>query len=404
MPKNTSPDAPAHESARLERLAAVGQLAGGIAHDFSNLVTAIAFHADYLLARLSDEPALHERASQIREAARRAGSLTNQLLAVSRRRAVEPRRIDPNASIHGLRSLFHHFLGDDVEIVLDLDDGAGHVSIDPSQFEQVILNLAVNARDAIPRGGTLRIASAALELADATDGVEPGAWVELTVGDRGTDLESGPRDRRFEPLYTARDAGSGSGLGLSTVARVVRDAGGEAQVEKAQVEKARARGTTFRVLLPRLDAEAPSRPDVSVAAREDESVATSERDSTRTVLVVEDEDELRRLMVEVLEEMGYRVLAAGSGEEAQRRVAEVGSDAIDLLLVDLVMPDVRGPELVAKLRRMLGDLPIVYMSGYMDSADAEELREMADARFIEKPFDGLTLAHTVRGALEAKGG
>ena len=335
-----------------QKMDAIGQLAGGVAHDFNNLLTVINGCSSALLQRVAGHEALSGPVAEIARAGQRAAALTYQLLAFSRRQVLTPEVLDLNAVAADSEKLLRRLIGEDIELVTVLRPALGSVRVDPGQLQQVILNLAVNARDAMPQGGTLTIETAKAELDEAYardhPGVEPGQYVMLAVSDTGCGMDAATRSRIFEPFFTTKEPGKGTGLGLATVYGIVKQSGGHVWVYSEP-----GLGTTFKIYLPRVAAaaEAPARPSLPEPAP----------GGSETIRLVEDEDQVRALVRGVLEEAGYRVLVAGRGDEALRVAAEhVGP--LDLLLTDVVMPGMSGRELAARLSGRRADLRVLYMS------------------------------------------
>jgi two-component system cell cycle sensor histidine kinase/response regulator CckA len=366
-----------------QKMEAVGQLAGGVAHDFNNLLTVIAGHANLLLARATGD---RERAElhEIVRAVTRASELTGQLLAFSRRAPSAAELVDVNELVHGVEGMLRRLIDEDIALTIRTAGAVDLVRADPGQLEQVLVNLVVNARDAMPAGGVVRIETAQLDL-DETEaheqGVAPGRHVALIVSDTGSGMAPETLERIFEPFFTTKEKGRGTGLGLATVYGIVDQAGGRVEVE-SQV----GRGSDFIVYLPSVA--------VGEAGEDGDIVPTGP-----TVLVVEDEPALRRLAVSILEQERYRVLAAANGTEALE-VASRERGMIDLLLTDVVMPEIGGPELVTRLSSLQPDIRVLYMSGYTDSRLAHRGLVESSAEMLRKPFTPPELLARVRGLLE----
>jgi len=367
-----------------QKMEAVGRLAGGVAHDFNNLLNVIVGYAELLARSLPQGDTRRARIDQILLAAMRAGTLTRRLLAFSRNQVLQPRVIDPNAAVVETEQMLRRLIGEDVELAIQLGEGLGSVRVDPGQLEHVLLNLAVNARDAMPRGGVITLATAAADLA-GTASSPPGRYVVLSVRDTGTGMDEETRARIFEPFFTTKPTGEGTGLGLATVYGIVEQSGGFIRVESEP-----GRGTTFRVYLPRVDGSPEPAPRPS-----------SQRPRLRgreTVLVVEDQDSLREMIREALQLLGYRVLAAPNGEAALD-LARGHGGPLDLLITDIVMPRMGGGELASRLLAQRPGLRVLYMSGHANETvtrhGAFEPRVL-----LEKPFSTETLSLRVRDVLD----
>jgi len=372
-----------------QKLEAVGRLAGGIAHDFNNLLTVILGFSRPLLRELAEDDPIREDVSEIHAAAERAAALTRQLLTFSRRQVVEEQVMDLNATLGGLQTLLPRLLGEDVELIFDLDPELQGVKGDPHQFEQVVINLAANARDAMPDGGTLRISTRNRTLdgphARRVGLLSEGTYVVLTVSDSGHGMDADTRAQIFDPFFTTKDPGKGTGLGLSIAYSVVEQAGGVIQVEGGP-----SKGTSFDIWLP---------PAVRTEVASQPVEAPVETPAHGCVLLVEDEPALRRLASRMLERQGYRVLEASDGGEALA-LAEQSPDPIDALVTDVVMPRMGGVELARRLRAERPSLGLVFMSGYPEDRGrgAEGLPERAV--LLEKPFRSDALLAKLREALE----
>ena len=357
--------------AQTERMEAVGQLASGVAHDFNNLLTIIKGYSSLLLDKDPNGPDAHA-AREIQQAADRAASLTHQLLAFGRKQTLQPRILDLNLIVRGLETMLRRVVAESVEVVI-ATSGIGHVKADPVQMEQVILNLVVNARDAMPAGGRLTISTGSVEVAsdigrDETL-VRAGSYITLSVCDNGIGMDAATRARIFEPFFTTKEVGKGTGLGLATVYGIIKQSNGHIEVESEPGE-----GTTFRVLLPKVDSEpvAAARPVMT----------ESQKRGTGTILLAEDEPLLRELGETILTQAGYQVLTAPDSTALQHLIA-THSGIVDLLLTDVVMPGMSGPELVQIVKDRWPTIRVLYMSGYADD-DIEDLDR--DAGFLQKPF------------------
>ena len=376
-----------------QKMEAIGQLAGGIAHDFNNLLTAILGYAELLAPALKDSRRQRDDLEQIRSAAVRATRLTSQLLAFSRRQIMQPAVIDLNALITDVAALLHRLIGEDIKLNLQLDPALGHTKADPGQIEQVIVNLAINARDAMPSGGTLTLQTMNVDVdeqffrrhgfANESDAMR---FVTLSVSDTGTGIDPAVKKRMFEPFFTTKPKGKGTGLGLATVYGIVKQSGGSiwAYSEPGQ-------GATFKVYLPRTDQAVAS--DAAAAH------APALLNGTETILLVEDEESVRMLSRALLERRGYRVLVAADAEEAAR-IAASESGTIDLLVTDVVMPGESGPALYERLRPGRPQMRVLFLSGYTDDAIVKRGVLKPGTPFLQKPFTATGLAVKVRELLD----
>jgi signal transduction histidine kinase/CheY-like chemotaxis protein len=376
-----------------QKMDAVGRLAGGIAHDFNNILTAIRGYAEILQRKLGPDGPGGRELGEITAATARAANLTRQLLVFSRRQPEKREVIDLNSIVGDLRNLLGPLIGEEIRIETDLAPGLAAVEIDPGHVEQVLLNLVLNARDAMPRGGRIVIATRSVAPEDPDAAPHPGplagARVALSVSDTGIGVPDSIRSRIFEPFFTTKELGKGTGLGLAVVYGIVQQAGGSISVHSTPEE-----GSTFEVLLPateRRPARAPRpQPEAAPAA------------AGGVVLVVEDEEPVRRFVAHTLREHGFLVLEAGAGQEALR-VAEAHPRPIDVLVSDVVIPDFRGPELERRLRARQPGFATVFMSGYagpfLGAEDAEPALPGAGARFLQKPFETSALLRAVTSAL-----
>lgn len=373
-----------------QKMEAMGRLAGGVAHDFNNILTAILGYAALVECEPEDGATTRSHAVQIRKAAERASSLTRQLLAFSRRQVIERRSVHLNEVIDDLMPMLGKILGEQIRIETAVDTQVNAVFADPGQLQQVVLNLAINARDAMPKGGQLSITASNVTLG-AHDRVPrfklaKGDYVMLTVTDTGSGMDAATRDQMFDPFFTTKDEGLGTGLGLSTVFEIVKTLGGGIRVSSEPGE-----GTTFRIYLPRTDAptgDAVVTPGVAPLIG-----------AGGTVLVVEDEEAVRQLVCSILGRHGYTVLTASNPDEACAVVRDA-SQRVDLVLTDVMMPDGTGPELVETLSAG-GKLRALYMSGYAGAVLARQGRMAADSEFLQKPFTGQQLLAKVGHILSA---
>ncbi len=373
-----------------QKMDAFGQLAGGVAHDFNNILTIINGEVEILAEECSASDPRRESLAAIHDAGKRAASLTAQLLAFTRKTIVEPKRIDPNEAVQQIGRMLRRLLGEDVTLALDLAPGVHGLKVDPGQFEQAIMNLALNARDAMPTGGRLTIETRDVEL-QATDlGVgthgRPGRYVRLAVSDTGSGMNEETKSRIFEPFFTTKEVGKGTGLGLATVYGIVRSYGGHLHVWSEP-----GHGTTMTLFLPAAEEAA--------VPREVADASPPPAHGTETVLLVEDEPAVRRIARIALEQQGYEVLEANGGREAIR-VAEQSSRPIDLLLTDVVMPEMGGREVAKQVLKRHPAARVLYMSGYTDDAVVRHgVIEATDA-FLQKPFSLAALTHKVRTLLD----
>ncbi|HVF61797.1 MAG TPA: ATP-binding protein [Thermoanaerobaculia bacterium] len=372
-----------------QKIEAVGQLAGGIAHDFNNLLTVILGYGAVVAAQVADDPHLVRDLDEILLAGERAAALTRQLLTFSRKQVMQPRLLELNEVVRGVEPMLRRLIGEDIELSIALAPDLGHVHADPGQVEQVIVNLAINARDAMTAGGKLTIETAEVDLdvASAAEHTElqAGRYVQLTVTDSGTGIDPEVRRHLFEPFFTTKEPGKGTGLGLATSYGIVRQSGGHIGVDSEV-----GRGTSFKVLLPR------AKHASAVEVREAPVLAPPGKE---TVLLVEDDAALRRLTRTILQGKGYRVLEAGSAAAALEEVAQ-HPEGIDLLLTDVVMPGLNGPDLARRLRSLRPEVRILFMSGYSDGAVLRPGVLGPGTAFLGKPFRADALAHKVREVLD----
>ena len=377
------------ELRQAQKLEGLGRLAGGVAHDFNNVLTVINGYSALLLRELKDGDPLRESVAEIHKAGEQAANLTRQLLMFSRKQITEPRPLDLNQLIDDNLGMLQRLVGEDITVETRLAPSLGTVLADPGQLHQVLLNLASNARDAMPRGGSLTLTTSNADVKEGDSapppGIAPGCYVLLSVADTGTGIEAEAREHIFEPFFTTKGAGEGTGLGLSTVYGIVQQAGGSISFQSEP-----GCGATFRIYLPRTEARVPSRPKTAQA--------TLDHGGTETVLVVEDQDSVRKLAVRILKGRSYRILEAAQGEEALL-LAESYSNPIHLLLTDVVMPGMTGPELAHRLKQTRPAMQVLYMSAF--AAHVISSRGLLDPGelHIAKPFDPEEMVVKVREAL-----
>jgi signal transduction histidine kinase/ActR/RegA family two-component response regulator len=374
-----------------QKLEAIGRLAGGVAHDFNNLLTGILGYADFALKSLPDNHASRADIVEIERAGTRAAALTGQLLAYARRQMIAPKIVSLNQLVTNMENLLRRLIGEDIDLETRCASRLWPAQIDPGQFEQVIINLAVNARDAMPRGGRLTIETSNCTLDDTYvrqhPEVVPGEYVMLAVADTGIGMDSATQVRVFEPFFTTKEQGKGTGLGLAVCYGIVRQANGHLWVYSE-----RGRGTTFKVLLPRSTEDQ----EAGAAPKPPELLSSG---GSETVLIVEDEPVVRRLTVRALAERGYHVLEAEDGESALE-VARTHQGELHLLVTDVVMPGMNGKELADRLAAHRPDLRVLYISGYAEHAVVRQGVLVEGIAFLSKPFDLSELARTVREILD----
>lgn len=372
-----------------QKMEAVGQLAGGVAHDFNNLLTAISGYSDLGMRRVAEGDPLRRNLEEIKKASLRATSLTRQLLAFSRKQMLQAKVIDLNAIVGDMDRMLRRLIGEDIDLITLLEPSSCRVKADPGQVEQVVLNLAVNARDAMPRGGKLTIETGHVYLdetyARAHVAVQSGHYIMLAVSDTGSGMDVETQKRVFEPFFTTKEVGKGTGLGLSTVYGIVKQSGGNIWVYSEQ-----GKGSTFKVYLPIVEENIEAEP----ASNAVESFGGAE-----TILLVEDEEMVRNLTREILEMNGYRVLTARDGEEACR-VCESFTEEIHLMVTDVVMPQMSGRELSERVVKQRPDMAVLFMSGYTDDAIVRHGVLDDDMPFLQKPFTPDAFARKVRELLE----
>jgi PAS domain S-box-containing protein len=375
-----------------QKMEAIGRLAGGVAHDFNNLITVVMGHAELLLLDVPPDHPHRWELEEIRAAARRAAGLTQQLLAFSRRQVLQPRVVDLNELVTGMSTMLRRLMGEDIELRTVAGTRLGPVHADPGQLEQVLMNLVVNARDAMPLGGIVTIETANVDVDDPrarpTQGhyrLPAGSYVLLAVADSGEGVDAEVMAHLFEPFFTTKGPGKGTGLGLATVYGIVKQSEGHILVDSEP-----GQGATFRIYLPRVSASAPA----------DAPAAAAPVGGTETVLVVEDEPSVLRLSCSMLNLLGYHVLAASNGEEALTMAAAFPG-AIHILITDVVMPKTGGRELAERLRVVRPGTKVLYVSGYTDDAILRHGVLDQGVAFLQKPFTAAELAQMVRQVLDA---
>ena len=371
-----------------QKMEAVGRLAGGVAHDFNNMLTVISGYNRMILDELSTLDPLRGYAEEILKAADRAAALTQQLLAFSRRQVMQPRVMNVNTVIAQTEKMLRRLIGEDVELVFGLDAGAGNIKADPGHVEQAIVNLAVNARDAMPTGGRLNIETASVHLdenyARTHMGVTPGDFVMIAVTDTGHGMDAETRRRIFEPFFTTKEKGKGTGLGLATVYGIVKQTGGDIWVYSEPKH-----GTTFKLYFPRVS-------EAAVEAGTPEAAQAGP--ASETILVVEDEKAVRDLTVRILQRLGYRILTAASGAEAVE-ISNSHTGTIHLLLTDVVMPNMSGRQLADILSLSRPDMKVLYLSGYTENTVLHHGVLEAGVEFLPKPFSREVLGKKLRDIL-----
>ena len=370
-------EAQLHQAQKME---AFGQLAGGVAHDFNNLLTIISGYSEILLSRLPSTDPIREMIKPISEAGGRAASLTRQLLAFSRKTVLEPKVLDLNEVVRETEKFLRRLIGEDILVTASLDPTISRVKVDPDQLGQVLMNLALNARDAMPKGGNLAVETCNVELDQEYSRlhpqVQPGRYVMLSMADTGMGMTAEVKSRIFEPFFTTKGVGKGTGLGLAVVQGIVKQSGGNVEVYSEE-----GIGTTFKIYFPAVDEKvsAPKTFDTG-----------SDGHGTETILLVEDEDSVRGLAIFVLQTYSYKVLAASNGKEAQR-LAEKHQGGIDVLVTDVVMPGLGGPDLAEALRPRFPQMKVLFCSGYTDDAVVRHGLLQEKVAFLQKPYTPVAL-------------
>jgi two-component system, cell cycle sensor histidine kinase and response regulator CckA len=371
-----------------QKMEAIGVLAGGVAHDFNNLLNVINGYSEMVLDDLNEDDPIRKDLEQVRNAGRRASDLTSQLLAFGRKQMLQPKVLDLNRIINTMSSMLSRIIGEDIELLLETQSGLGMIRTDPAKLEQAIINLAVNARDAMPQGGKLIIETANAKFdANFTQGhpsVKAGSYILLAMSDNGIGMDAATKARIFEPFFTSKEKGRGTGLGLSTVYGIVKQSNGHIWVYSEPGE-----GTTFKIFFPQVEGETNS---LSVEATK------SVLSGSETVLLVEDEDAVRSLACRILRDRGYKVLEASGGEEALKIACDFDGD-IHIVLTDAVMPGMNGNKLVPQLEEKHPGIKSLYMSGYTDSAVIQQGLLNSNIAFLQKPFTVEGLARKMREVL-----
>jgi CheY-like chemotaxis protein len=357
-----------------------------VAHDFNNLLTVINGYSDMILAEVRPGDPLRDSVEEIRNAGERAAGLTRQLLAFSRKQVLEPRKLDVNLVVENMRSMVGRLVGEDIELKVVLSAASGTILADPNQLEQVVMNLVVNVRDAMPGTGRLLIETAHVERDDSFARLHPearvGHYVMLAVSDTGEGMDEETKKRIFEPFFTTKAIGKGTGLGLAMVQGIVAQSGGYIEVYSEK-----GSGTTFKIYLPALTDEAAEAPVPT---------AIQAQEGTETVLIVEDQAEVRKFAAAVLKKYGYRVIPAENADDA---LLSCERERVDLVLTDVVMPHVSGRELADRLEKLQPGIKVLFMSGYTGNVIEHHRVLEQDSHFIQKPFSPEELATKVRSVL-----
>ena len=379
---------------QVSRLESIGRLAGGVAHDFNNILTGIMGLSQFLLKQMEKDSAMCRDLTQIGELAIRAADLTHQLLAFSRVQTLEPIVLNLNEAVSNISKMLQRLIGEDIELQFVPAPELGNVRADPTQIEQVVMNLAVNARDAMPAGGKLTIETENMTLdeqyARSRPGVTPGPYVMLAVTDTGCGIDAATQDRIFEPFFTTKEIGEGTGLGLATVYGIVKQHGGNIWVYSEL-----GKGTTFKVYLPRVTADAETL--LAKKAKGPTPVGTE------AIVVVEDEDTVRLIAERALQELGYSVLAASNIHEAEHVFTDYKKNRVNLLVTDVVLPDGSGRELYERLEAAYPALKVLYVSGYTNRTILDHGILEEGVHFLQKPFTPERLAMKIREVLDAEG-
>lgn len=373
-----------------QKMEAVGRLAGGVAHDFNNMLSVILGFSDLALKKLDPADTLHRYLVEIRKAGQRAASLTQRLLTFSRAKMMQPRVIDLNAVVADMEKMLRRLIGEDIELVTSLAPQLRRVRADPAQIEQALVNLSINARDAMPRGGRMAIETSNMTLSEEDArrslNLRSGDFVSLSVTDTGVGLTNDVKAHLFEPFFTTKGPGKGTGLGLSIVYGIAKQSGGDVRVE-SEPDK----GATFRILLPSVE---PRSEESRFPPAQSQSLSGHE-----TILLVEDEEAVRQLVLEICEKAGYKVLESPDGPHAIDLCAK-HAGPIDLVVTDMVMPQMSGQELATRLREKCPNLKVLFISGYTDSEVFDSKEDLGKAPFLQKPFSPDAFMVKVREVLD----
>jgi two-component system, cell cycle sensor histidine kinase and response regulator CckA len=373
-----------------QKVEAIGRLAGGVAHDFNNLLMTIKGCSELLVNSLDQQDPRRGEVEEIRKAAERATALTRQLLAFGRRQVLQPQVVDLNAIVTNMHRMLQRLIGEDIQLFTTLEPGLWSVKVDPGQIEQVVMNLALNARDAMPSGGKLTIETANnlldAEYARGHVSVKPGPYVMLAVSDTGCGMDKETQSQIFEPFFTTKEKGAGTGLGLSTVYGIIKQSGGNIWVYSEP-----GKGATFKVYLPRVEE--------AVRIRKTKATSSVSPGGTETILLVEDEDAVRTMISKILKTKGYTVLEARQGDEALQ-ISDQTEGPIHLLVTDVIMPQMSGRDLAERLKNLRQEIKILYMSGYPDNAIVHHGVLEAGTPFLQKPFSLNALERKVRDLLD----
>jgi two-component system cell cycle sensor histidine kinase/response regulator CckA len=379
-----------------QKMEAIGTLAGGIAHDFNNILTTIIGYAQLTLMKVGKDDVLRDEIEEIREAGERAAALTRQLLAFSRKQIIQPKILDPNKLLSDIKNMLVRLIGEDIELLIIPESALWKIEIDPGQMEQVIMNLVVNAKDAMPFGGKLTIETANMDLDEnylAEHGIvekQAGSYVMLAVSDTGSGMDKEVREQIFDPFYTTKEKGKGTGLGLSTIYGIIKQNNGLIWVYSEP-----GKGSTFKIYLPKAKG--------NVNAEEKEQTPVEDLNGSETILIVEDEDSLRKLVQNALQQYKYRVLMAENGEDALR-ISKEHEGTIDLMITDVVMPKMSGKETAERLQPLYPQMKVIYMSGYTDDSIVHHGVLAPGLNFLEKPFSPEVLVRKARQVLDKKQG